>query len=166
MREYRKYAITMAAFSVVLYVALIVASFGVLSLLLNRDVINETDAGALLGPLMVTTAVLALVWVILSAVLRSPERLTQVPPLPIFLAGVAAYLAYCVFGGVFYSLGAGELFRSVIFIGGEMTSPFAISVAVCGWLIAFLYFVVLLAKPDGSGTPEWPWQKDDDNEPR
>ncbi|TFB73674.1 hypothetical protein E3O06_07535 [Cryobacterium glaciale] len=163
MREYRKYAITVAAFSVALYVALIVAAFGVLSLLLNRDVINETDAGALLGPIMVTTAVLALVWVVLSAVLRSPERLAHVPPPPIFMAGAAAYLGYCVSGGVFYSLGAGELFRSVVFIGGEMISPFAIAVAVSGWLIAFLFFVVLLAKPSGSGAPEWPWEKNDDN---
>ena len=162
MREYRKYAITVVAFSVALYVALIVASFGVLSLLLDRDVINETDAGALLGPIMVTTAALALVWVVLSAVLRSPERLTHVPPLPIFMAGTAGYLGYCVSGGVFYGLGAGELFRSVVFIGGEMMSPFAISVAVSGWLIAFLFFVVLLGRPANGGAPEWPWEKNDD----
>ncbi len=153
----------MMAFSVVLYAAFIVASFGVLSLLLNRDVINETDAGALLGPIMVTTAVLALVWVLLSAVLRSPERLTQVPPLPIFVAGVAAYVGYCVSGGVIYSIGTGELFRSVTFIGGEMTSPFAIAVMVTGWLIGFLFFVVLLAKPDGAGAPAWPWEKNDED---
>ena len=163
MREYRKYAITMAAFSAALYAAFIVAAFGVLSLLLNRDVINEADAGALLGPIMVTTAVLALVWVILSAVLRSPERLTQIPPLPIFVSGIAAYLGYCISGGVVYSLGAGELFRSVTFIGAEMTSPFAIAIAVSGWLIAFLFFLVLLAKPVGSGAPEWPWEKNDNN---
>jgi hypothetical protein len=163
MREYRKYAITLATFSVVLYVALIVAALGVLSLLLNRDVINETDAGALLGPSMVTAAILAWVWGVLSSVLRSPERLTHIPPLPIFIAGASAYLAYCIFGGVAYSLGAGELFRSVTFIGDEMTSPFAIAVAVTGWLTAFLYFVVLLAKPAGSGAPEWPWEKNDPN---
>ena len=163
MREYRKYAITMAAFAVALYAAFIVAAFGVLSLLLNRDVINQTDAGALLGPIMVTIAALALVWVVLSAVLRSPERLTHIPPLPIFMAGVAAYLGYCISGGVLYSLGAGELFRSVLFIGGEMTSPFAIAIAVSGWLIAFLFFAVLLAKPAGSGAPAWPWEKNDDN---
>jgi hypothetical protein len=162
MREYRKYAITVAAFSVALYVALIVAAFGVLSLLLNRDVIDETDAGALLGPIMITTAVLALVWVILDAVLRSPERLNHIPPLPIFVAGVAAYLGYCLSGGVLYSLGAGELLRSVVFIGGEMTSPFAIAVAVCGWLIAFLFFVVLLGRSANGGAPEWPWEKNDD----
>ena len=151
----------MMAFSVVLYAAFIVAAFGVLSLLLNRDVINKTDAGALLGPIMVTTAVIVLVWVLLSSVLRSPERLIQVPPLPIFVAGVAAYLGYCVSGGVVYSIGSGELFRSFMFIGSEMTSPFAIAVAVMGWLIGFLFFVVLLAKPDGGGPPEWPWEKND-----
>ena len=163
MREYRKYAITMAAFAVALYAAFIVAAFGVLSLLLNRDVIRQTDAGALLGPIMVTIAALALVWVVLSAVLRSPERLTHIPPLPIFMAGVAAYLGYCISGGVLYSLGAGALFRSVVFIGGEMTSPFAIAIAVSGWLISFLFFAVLLAKPAGSGAPAWPWEKNDDN---
>ncbi len=153
----------MMAFSVVLYVALIVAAFGVLSLLLNRDVIDQADAGALLGPLMITIAVLALVWVLLSSVLRSPERLTHVPPLPIFVAGIAAYVSYCVFGGVIYSLSVGELFRLVVFIGGEMTSPFAIAIAVTGWLIGFLFFVVLLAKPDGAGAPAWPWEKNDGN---
>jgi len=163
MREYRKYAITMAAFSVALYVAFIVAAFGILSLLLNRDVINEPDAGPLLGPIMVGTAVLALVWVVLRAVLPSPERLTQIPPLPIFIAGVAAYLGYCISGGVVYSLSTGELFRSVLFVGDEMTSPFSIAVAVSGWLIALLFFVVLLAKPAGSGAPEWPWEKNDND---
>jgi len=161
MREYRKYAITMMAFSVVLFAAFIVASFGVLSLLLNRDVIGEVDAGALLGPIMVTVAALGLAWVLLSSVLRSPERLTHVPPLPIFIAGVAAYLAYGVSGAIVYSVSTGELFRSVIFIGAEMTSPFAIAVGISGWLVGFLYFVVLLAKPNGAGTPAWPWEKND-----
>lgn len=161
MREYRKYAVTMMAFTVVLYAAFIVAAFGILSLVLNRDVINETDAGALLGPLMVVIAVLVFVWVMLSAVLRSPERLTHVPPLPIFIAGIAAYLAYGVVGGLLYALGTGTLSGLFSFVVEEMISPFAIAVGLTGWFVGFLFFVVLLAKPDGAGAPAWPWEKND-----
>jgi len=162
MREYRKYAIATAAFSAMLYVALVVAAFGVLSLLLDRDVIAATDAGALLGPIMVTVSVLVLVWVVLGAALRAPAPLTRVPVVTVAGAGLAAYLSYCVSGGVLYSLGAGELFSSVIFIGRELVGPFAIAVLICGWVVAVLFFLVLLARNNGSGAPQWPWQKDDD----
>jgi len=162
MREYRKYATIVALFSAALYVALIVAAFGVISLTTNQDVISEPDAGALLGPIMVTVAVAALLWFILTTVTRSPERLVRLPLGPIGLAGLAAYLGYCVSGGVVYALGSGAPFRSVIFIGGQMASPFALAVAVAGWLVALLYFLVLIARPAGSDRPRWPWERDDD----
>ena len=59
MRDYQKYATIVAVFATVLYAALLVAAFGMISLATNLDVIADRSAGPLVGPTMAGVATAA-----------------------------------------------------------------------------------------------------------
>lgn len=166
--EYRRYALVLALFAGGLYVALIVASFGMLSLFLDRDVITDPQAGPLVGPIMVAAAVFALLLVMLQAALggrsagaspRAPEPMQMVPLFSVLLAAASAYLAYGVSGGIVASIGFGDPLGAPLFAITQLASPFAAAVAVWAAIIGLLYFVLLIWRAHGGQRPRWPWEK-------
>ena len=60
MRDDRAYAAVVAVFATFLYLALVVAAFGLISLATDTEVISDPSAGPLVGPVMTGAAVLTL----------------------------------------------------------------------------------------------------------
>ena len=165
--EYQRYALVLALFAGGLYAALIVASFGMLSLFLDRDVITDPQAGPLAGPIMVAAAVAALVLVMLQTAVgagrggraRTAEPMHTVPILSVVLAAASAYLVYGVSGGIVVSIGGGDPLRAPLFAFTQLATPFAVAVAVWAAVVGLLYFVLLIWRANGGQRPRWPWEK-------
>lgn len=175
VQEYRRYAFFLAFFALALYVALVVASFGMLSLFLNIEVIPETDAGPLVGPVMVGAATISLLLVLWAGVGRAGAAMHTVPVSLVLLAAALSYLVYGITGGIVYGLNsmnvgnpnapsvqggtASEPVTGFVFLGEQLTSPFAGAVAFWAGVIALLYFVLLIWRAHGGQRPRWPWEK-------
>jgi hypothetical protein len=120
------------------YLAALIALWGLLTLVLDRDAISETDAGPLLGPAMaassgITTAIA--LWG-----LRRRSTLGG----PIVAAVASAYLAMLVVGTIGYWVGHGALAWLVIFPARYALSPFVIGAAVLsGAAVLFLWLVTV-----------------------
>jgi hypothetical protein len=170
--EYRRYASTLAFFALGLYVALVVASFGMLSLFLDQEVVAQTDAGPLVGPIMVGAATLALLLVMWAGVGRAGHAMRTVPVSMVVLAAGLSYLFYGFAGGLVYGLNAGntvvpdgtdgvptEPISALLFLAEQLTSPFAAAVALWAGIVALLYFLLLMWRAHGGQRPRWPWEK-------
>lgn len=173
-QEYRRYAAVLAVFALGLYLALIVASFGMLSLFLDRDVVAQAEAGALVGPLMVGAAVAAVALVMWAGVARAHGLMHTVPLSFVVLAAAVSYLLYGIAGGIAYGLlastapiersssgagGAADPVTGLIFMSQQLASPFAVAVAVWAAVVSLLYFVLLIWRTHGGQRPRWPWEK-------
>lgn len=162
MPEERRYAATVAAFATALYVAGVVAAFGLISLYTNRDVIDEPDAGPLLGPLMTAAATAALLGFLLWVGLRVPGDQQRVTPLLGLGIGVAVYLAFVFVGSVVYSLGSHQQSPFLTFWFHMAGSWFSISTGVFAFLVTLAYQLVLVGRFRQRGRPRWPWEHDDE----
>lgn len=80
----------------VVYVAAVVAGWGILSLLLDRDVIDYPDAGPLLGPAMAVAGGVV-TWLVLW---RRPARVLAA----VAIAGFGTYLAVILIGAIGYTV--------------------------------------------------------------
>lgn len=161
MPGFRKYAATVAVFAAVLFAALIIALFGVISLLADVPVIGDPHAGELVGPIAVAAATLLLFGCLLAIALRIPEDRQRIAPLTAFGIGVGAYLAYSFLGAIAYFFGRDAL-GALIFLGGVLTGPFAITVGIVAFVVTLLFMLVLASRVADRGRPKWPWEKDED----
>jgi hypothetical protein len=162
MQNFRTYAAAMATFAAVLYVALVVAVFGVISLLLDRDVITDHEAGPIVGPVMTGVAILVVYFGMLAIGLRVPPAKQRVSIGAALLLGFGAYFFFAVAGGVLLGAGRGDPFGFVLFAGSQLLSPFALALGALGFVVALLYTVVLASRIGERGRPRWPWEKHDD----
>lgn len=162
MDEFRKYAAMMAMFAGGLYVALLVASFGVIALGFNIDVIADRSAGPLVGPVMAIVAVAVVFFSLLELGLRVPEAKQRIAFGRALLIGIGAYALYAISGGILVAIGDKDPLRFVFFTGEELLSPFSIVVGAWALIIALLYMLILAGRVRSHGTPKWPWEKDDD----
>jgi hypothetical protein len=112
------------ALATVLYVALVIAAFGFLSLFLGRDVIAESDAGTLLGPAMVAAAA-AVTFV---ALVRVADRRT--PWGAVLAATTSTFIVMIAVGAFLYAWGRGELVWLLIYSAQQARSPFVIAAAL------------------------------------
>lgn len=109
--------------AVVLTAALIIFADGVLSLLLDRDVIGEKDAGPLIGPLMAITVCAVVLWFVLR----------RLPPTLLFrmvAAFLSAVVAAPLVGAVLYSVGGANFATLPYFFGTQLLSPFVLVAGV------------------------------------
>ncbi|BDZ45075.1 DUF6121 family protein [Naasia aerilata] len=83
-RRPRPRLLLLAALTAVAWVAVVIAVWGILSLLLDLDVIPQGDAGPLLGPVMVGLAAIALLLLVLRIVRTGsgPASPSSAPPRP------------------------------------------------------------------------------------
>lgn len=159
MREYQKYAITLAVFAAALYGALIVAGFGVVSLLTNRDVIVDPLAGPLVGPSMVIAAVVFLTFrMVLVGVRTRPERQRVMLGYSV-VTGIASGILYVAAGGLLYLFGSGDLEASTAFVVSQLIGPFAVLAGVFGFAVTLMYSWLLAAHVGQGGRPLWPWER-------
>jgi hypothetical protein len=159
MRDYQKYAITLSLFSVVLYAALVVAAFGMISLFSGVEIIEATDAGPLVGPTMVgVSALIVLVLLVRLGIVRRPEK-QHVELGYAFVTGVAAFLGYVATGSLVYSVGDGQLFDLFTFTASTLGAPFAATVGILAFVVALTYSFLLTARFTDRGRPLWPWER-------
>ena len=125
-----------ALIAAIVFMALVVAADGILSLTINRDVIAEPDASPLLGPTMLAAGAA----VVFTAVLPTRPWIEGRPNFSLgrsFVAAVAIYLAGPLVGAILYSIGRAEPFTAVLFFFQYLASPFVIAAALAGFATVF-----------------------------
>ena len=162
MRDYQKYATVVAVFAAVLLAALLVAAFGMISLLANTDVISDPNAGPLVGPGMTAVAVVLVFTLMLLLGLRTKPENQSVAVGYSLATGFAALGAFVLVGVVLYALGAGLPGDSVGFAASVLLGPFAVATGILSFIITLLYSLVLATRMPERGRPKWPWEQDVD----
>lgn len=125
------------------YVATLIAVWGFTSLLLDRDIITESDAGPLLGPAMAVTAAA----VVSLSLWRLRRRTTLLSP----TIGTAAsvYVLMLLVGAVGYSVTQGNFAWLVLFTARYAVSPFIVGAALlAGLSVVFLWAVTIRERRD------------------
>jgi hypothetical protein len=162
MREERAYAIVVACFAAGLYLAVLVAAFGLISLGTDTEVIPDRSAGPLVGPIMAGVAVAVLLVLLIRTGIRVPGEQQRIAPLNALGAGLVCYLAYCLTGGVAGALATGDLLHFALFAAGQLASLYAIAVGVAAVVVMLLYQLVLVGRFRQRGRPRWPWERPED----
>ena len=138
------------AFSVLGFFALLIAGFGMLSLLSGSEVLSVAGLGPLPGILGVGFAVAAFAISVWSVVRRPAPTYGGVPF--VVIAAFLGFLAGLLVGGVVAGTDAARVASAA---GGFATSWFAVVLAsvalVCGWS------AVALVRTHAS-RPRWPWE--------
>ncbi|MCU1637988.1 MAG: hypothetical protein JWL94_635 [Microbacteriaceae bacterium] len=120
----------MAVMAAVIDFALLIFVFGFMSLLTDRDLIEEPDVGTLVGPAMTVTACL----LVFSLVYRRRP------------AGIGARALYATLGtmigapfvgSVVFAAGRAEVAIVPVFFGRYVLSPFVLSAAIIGAAVVF-----------------------------
>ena len=115
----------------VTYGALIVASWGIASFLLDQDVMHYPDAGPLLGPAMALGAMaVTLGWVV---------RVRKRGGIVVCAVGATAsvWLVMIIVGAVGYTFTRGVLAWLLLFAGDYAASAFVLAPAVLAGLVVF-----------------------------
>lgn len=162
MREERAYATVVACFADFLYLALLVAAFGLISLGTNTEVISDPSAGPLVGPIMTGAAVAVLLVLLIVTGTRVPADQQRIAPLAALGSGVVCYLAFCLAGGVAGALATGDALHFALFAVGQLGSAYAITVGAAAFLVTLLYQLVLVGRFRQRGRPRWPWEHPED----
>lgn len=162
MRDYQKYATVVAVFAAVVLAALLVAAFGMISLLTDTDVISDPDAGPLVGPIMTAAAVVLVFTLMLLLGLRTRPENQRVAVGYSLGTGIAALGVFVLVGAVLYALGAGLPGDSVGFAASVLLGPFAVTTGILSFIVTLLYSLVLASRMPERGRPKWPWEHDDD----
>jgi hypothetical protein len=159
MRDFQKYAAILALFSTVLYLALVVAALGLISLGADLEVIPQKDAGPLVGPSMTGAAVLLVFIMLLILGINTPPERQRVAISFSFLTGVAAYGIFIAVGAVLYAIGSKQAFDVITFSGSMLLSPFAFATGALAFIVTLVYSVILASHMGERGRPLWPWER-------
>lgn len=163
MRDEKTYATVVACFAAGLYLAVLVAVFGLISLATDTEVIADPAVGPLVGPAMTGGAVLALLVCLVAVGVRLPGDRQRLAPLLCLGIGVVCYLAFVLAGAVVGMIGdPGRPLRSLLFAVGQLGSGYAFAVGLSAFVIALLYQLVLVGRFRQRGRLRWPWEGDDE----
>ena len=122
----------------VVYGALLVAIDGFVSLLTDRPVIVEPDAGPLIGPVMAIVALLIVFFSILGG-LRPTDAAPSLPVGRALVTAAAVYLFSPLVGATAYAVGQPQLLTAILFFARYLASPFIIASALlAGVVVLFL----------------------------
>jgi FtsH-binding integral membrane protein len=156
VRDYQKYAIVVSVFAAVLYLSLIVAGFGVVSLITDREVIDEPLAGPVLGPVMAgVPVVLVFALMVKLGITTRPEHQRVALGYAIG-SGFAASATFVVVGAVGFALEGGA---AAPFAGTLLTSPFTVITGLFGAIVVLSYSLILATQQGQRGRPLWPWER-------
>jgi hypothetical protein len=163
MRDDRTYATVIAFFAAGLYLALIVAAFGLISLATDTDVVADPSIGPIVGPVMVGAAAVVLLVFLIVLGTRVPVDRQRVSPLVELGVGIACSIVFAAAGGVAGSLGdPGEPLRYILFAFAQLGRWPAITAGVAAFVVTLLYQLVLVGRFRQRGRPRWPWEGDDE----
>jgi Family of unknown function (DUF6121) len=138
-----------AVLGTALYLALLVAAFGLTSLATDTDVVGEADAGPLLGPIMVVGA-MVVVFAALAGLHGRRSRLLRA-----IVTTALIVVVMLLAGGTTYAVGRGDLSWLVTFPARYLLSPFVLEAAVIGGASVLLVSALFSAGSDsrnGGGT--------------
>jgi hypothetical protein len=155
--RFRTRLLLLSALTAAAWVALVIAIWGILSLLLDLDVIPQSDAGPLLGPIMVACAAVALLLLVLRVV-----RTGEAPGITFFGTAAAVYLVLLLVGGIGYALIRAQLFWVIGYPLGAGSSPFIVAAALLAGVAALLARSIGRAEVRGAPRPRWPWEDPSD----
>lgn len=148
----------LSALTAVAWIAVVVAVWGILSLLLDRNVIVQADAGPYLGPIMVGCAAVMLLLLALRIV-----RTGETAGITFFGTAAAVYLVLLLVGGIGYTLVRAELLWLLVFPLDYATSPFTLAAALLAGIAALLARSIGQAEVRGARRPRWPWENPADD---
>lgn len=129
----------------VLYGAILLAVDGLVSLLAERDVILESDAGPLVGPIMAVTAVSVVFVSTLSGLRPTPDR-RGVPLVRAIATGGVVFLLGPLVGAIVYSMGQAQALSGPQFFVKYLSSPFVVTSAVLALVTLLLLPLISMAR--------------------
>jgi len=150
-----------SAFAVALYGALVVAGWGVTSLLTNTDVITDRAIGPIVAPVALAISAVVLLFVLAGPAGRSlaAHALGGAHGVGIaVVVGLVQVAVYLLAGAAAVILDTGRPMAFVLFIGEQAPTPYVLIVLVAGAL-ATLGFSLTLARTE---RPRWPWENDEE----
>ena len=159
MRDYQKYATIVAVFATVLFAALLVAAFGMVSLVTNQDVIADRSVGPLVGPTMTVAVVLLVLVMLLVLGVNTPPEKQRVAVGFALATGAGAFVLYLLTGAFLVTVGGGDAVAGVLFAGALLGNPFAITVGVLAFVVTLTYSILLASHYGEHGRPLWPWER-------
>jgi len=163
MNARRRYAHTVAAFAVVLFLALAIAVSGIVSLISDREVLTERDAGPLIAPVMFAVATAALYTQLVTFGLRRGSIIVNA-----VVIAIVCYFLFLFSGSTLYSLGKGRPLLGLLFFGSNALGPFAAAVLVIAFVVALAFLLLLFFRDNGGAgrTPRWWWENRDERDRR
>jgi hypothetical protein len=161
MDRHRAQQLARAVFATVLYVALVVAGWGFVSLAFDTEVVADRNVGPIVGPVSVGVSALAVLLLLAlpSAVTIENARLGATL-LRSLVVGLVALVAFLIAGGVILVFATGSFLEFVLFVGGQAPTLFSAVIVVAGALSA-LGFALLRSRDH---PPRWPWEDREDRE--
>lgn len=150
-----------ASFAVALYAALVVAGWGLTSLVTNTDVITDRAIGPIVAPVALVVSAIVLLFVLAGPAGHSlaAHTLGGLRGLgTAVIVGLVQVAVYLLAGAAAIILDTGRPLAFLLFIGEQAPTPYVIVVLVAG-VLATLGFSLTLARTE---RPRWPWENDED----
>lgn len=138
-------ALLVAVMVTVLYGALLLAIDGVISLIADRDVVVESDAGPLVGPIMAFAALCVVFVSVLSGLRPSPGR-TRIPTVRAVITGLIVYILSPAVGAIVYIFGQQQLLTGVGFFVEYLLSPFVLASTILAIITILLLPLIAVAR--------------------
>lgn len=129
----------------VLYGAVLFATYGLISVFADQDVIVEQDAGPLVGPIMAFAAVCVVFLSVLSGLRPTPGG-TPIPVARAILTGLAVYVIGPVAGAIVYVFGQEQLLSGLHFFVRYLLSPFVLSATLIAVITLLMLPVIARAR--------------------
>lgn len=137
------------ALATISFFALLIAGLGVLSLLLNQDVIGVRGLGPVPGVTGTVLAVAAFAAALWAAIRRRPSYLGALA------CAVAAFLAYAMGVWLGAAFSGADLAAAAAAAGGVAASGFGVVIAVAALLAGWGGVALVRTRSD---RPRWPWE--------
>ncbi len=108
--------------------------------MLDLDVVTESDAGPLIGPLMAVVALAVVFFAILIA-MRPTSRGAKLPFAASIVGAVLVYLLSPISGAALYFIAREQLAAGALFLAKYLSSPFVFA------SVALAFIVILVLPP-------------------
>ena len=136
-----------------MWAACVVASDGLLSLLLDVEAAPARGVGPFVGPVATLAAIPAVLLPLLAGAPRA-----RAWPVPLRCA-LGAFLALVVVGALVRLLESGSAAAALVYAALAATSLFTLVPAALAAVAGFLFVLATRAGAAGAQRPRWPWER-------
>lgn len=125
-----------AVLATVLYIALVIAGLGLLSLLSGGTIVGDSSAGPLVGPVMILLSAVGVLLVLLQLT-RGDRRGKPFPIGLCILAAVVAGAGYLLGGAIaWFAVGGGATETAIAFLAHQLVQGYLFAVMVAAFVTA------------------------------